>query len=954
MREGPDAVSAATTRTTNFGWKCTATCTGPYASSTWVKDSTYYSIRPSFWLRFYRRWGKVEVDLVLHSGWMDRWVDQRIESMTIYSGGAETTPAITWTLPFIISPRQTVWEGPIWDGGTPGASHIDLNLPYLIYSRVIPPLNVQNLPTTTSTALEVTAFNATDKGATTTSTITPALGWGQLNRSMAVAGANPYISLFPRWEAKYLASQDYNLLQVVFGNARALMHFPFAYLETTGSEWATGTGAAAFGRPGSIEKRPTLMTWFASAASVTGFTTGSDRVTAPDGTVVTPSCGTCYVASQGATLPWLSATTASWNQSYVDRAHQVANFFVSYLVTGKPLFREALYHLAAYNVGAGAPTTSAFSDGRQNERGLMDPTSNFPRALFWPLRALGQAALLSPDGTPEKTYFTRMLENNIAVTEGKMALTSGSFPPTASSAPYGCPSTTLADYYNQPSSYASAWCLGRYAWMRGISNALGWPGLATAPNTPSIAYNVDLRYASEMISPWMLTYGQLVYGHLRDLGFTKIAPISDQMSKLWIRLVADSAAGQDYSILGMYYIPLMNATDTATLASSAEVKAGATRTALVAKSFTNTDTVFYSTKYANAAYTPGINLGGVTGYGPIRVGSEQMMITDQIYLKNYYWRGSISASTDTFTFTFGGCFSGGGCSPFDATGIHFLADGDLVTIANGGTAVLSGFPIAADTANCHVPSGTDYCSYYVKVISTTSIQLYKDAALTQLVDFTSDVTSNAHAGLAQWTVMTTNLGRCGGVSCRGIRGTSAVSHSVGETVAQIPIWTAQSYQTDVDFGYASKYRAALSYAASYGVSVADSVTGKTITGSRAYKLIEAMTGYQQRYGDKGTCTGLDVTTCGNPRWGWIPYQGPQNVRVATSAGTVTLRYVAPDGRNCRVNVASSFPSSDDSGDTTDAALHTSRVQTFTGLTLGTYQYRITCSTGRVLGTVVVP
>ena len=954
VREGPDAVSAATTRTTNFGWKCTANCTGPYASATSSDDSAYYSIRPSFWLRFYRRWGKVEGDLVLHSGWMDRFVDQRIESYTISTGGAETTAAITQTNPIIISPRQTVWEDTFWNGGAPNAWHIDFNVQYLMYSRLMPTLNTSNLPTTTSTALEVTAFNATDKGVTTNASITPALGWGQINRAMYVAGSNAYVGLFPRWVAKYLATQDYSLVAVVLGNARALMHFPFSYLETAGSEWATGTGAAAFGRPASIEKRPTLMTWYQTAAAVTSYTTGSDRVTAPDGSVVTPSCGTCMVASQGLTLPWLSATSASWNQSYMDRAHQVADFFTPYMITGKPLFREALQHVASYNVGATAPYAGLYSDGRQAERGLMDPSGSFPRGLFWPLRAIGQAAVLSPDGTPEKTYYTRMLNNNIEVTEGKMGLTAGSFPPSSASAPYGCPSTTLTDYYNQPSSYASAWCIGRYVWMRGIANDMGWPGLATAPNSPTVSPNVDLRYGSEFITTWMIPYAPLVYGHLRDLGLTQIGPISDTINKLFLRLLADSGAGQDYSILGMYATGLMNSTDTAMLSTPSEVRAAASRSAQVAKAFSNSDTTFYVTKFANSLYTPGPAWETINGSGWIQVGSEKMVVTDQIYLRHYYWRGSISASTDTFTFTFGGCYSGGGCSPFDATGIHFLADGDLVTIANGGTAVLSGFPIAADTANCHVPSGRDYCTYYVKVISTSSIQLYKDSALTQLVDFTSDVASNAYAGLGQVVVMTTNLGRCGGVSCRGINGTTAASHSVGESVTMGAVWTRQTYQTDVDFGYASKYRSALSYAATYGASITDSITGKRVTGARAYRLIAGLTGYQARYGDTGSCTGLDVTTCGNPRWGWIPYQGPTNVRVAPSTGQVLLRYVAPDGRNCRVSVASSFSSSDDSGDSTDSALHSSRSQIFSGLPAGTYQYRITCGTGRVLGSVVVP
>lgn len=951
VREGPEAVSGATTRDTNFGWKCTANCAGPYTSSTWVDDSSYYSIRPSFWLRFYRRWQKVETDVVLHSGWMDRFVDQRINSYEIFTGGSEDVAALQQANPIILGPRMTVWEGPFWEGGTPLPSHIDFNLRYLIASRVIPPLNTENLPGAAAIALELASFAATDQGVTTTATATPALGWGQYNRVMYVAGTNPYSSLFPRWTGRYLATQDASLFNVVLSNARALMHFPFAYLETGGSEWATGTSAASFGRPVSIEKRPTFMGYYLSPSNAgdTGYVAVGDRVLDPNGNIVLPGCSTCYVAHQSSTgVPWKSQTSATWAQAYVDLAHHASDFFIPYFTTGKPLFREAMQHMAAYAVAG------TNSNTRRKQNGLFDAADGFPRAYYWPMRSVGHAAIVSPDGTPEKTYFTRLLENNIEFTEGKLGLTAGNFPPTSTSAPYGCPSTSYASYTNNP-AYSSIWCYGKYYAVRGLDNPMGWPALVTATGSPLLGFNHDPRNSSELFSHWMFAYGANVYGHLRDLGFSKISAIQESMSKTWMKMFADSAAGRDLSIIGQYYIPIMNAADTAFLQTPGELRAAVTRSVKVARAFDSSATTFWATGWCSSNYCPGTDYIHISS-GPAQVGTEKIVVTDQITPRNYWWKGSISAASDRISFTQGAC-SGTSCS-VDTTGVHTFQDGDLTTITNGGPAVLSGLPISADATNCMSRSLTDYCTYYVKVIDTRTIELYKDAALTTRVDFTSDVTgTSAWAGIVEWTVMTTNVGRCGGISCRGVQGTTAMSHAVGETINLLGVWQRQPYMTNGQFGYAHKYRSAMAFAASYPVTITDSLTGETITSQRAYDLLAALTPYAETaYGSRTACPGPldDLTECANIMWAWQPWSSvaPTNVRVSGGTGSATLRWVAPDGGFCRYAVASSFDNPDDSGDTSDGGGHRSRAATVS-LAAGTYVYRISCGSGRSTGTVTV-
>lgn len=934
VREGPDAVSAATTRSTSFGWKCTASCVGPYTDSTWsVADSNYGSIRPSFWLRFYRRWQKVEVDFVGHNAWMDRFVDQRVESYELYTGGAEADLAISGGYPFILSPRQTWWEGPVWNGGTPLRSNIDFNTAYLVASRLIPPYNATNQPSPTAIAAEVTAYNSSDKGVTTNATITPALGVAQTPRSIATGGANPFsTALLPRWTARYLTSMDADLFDVVMGNARGLFHFPVVYLENkTSGTWTTGSAASPFGRVVSVELRPTFVSWYSADSA----TNTSDQVTSPDGVRMASGCAGCYVHSAGGTMRWISSGSASWNTQYMDKAHQSNDLFIPYVITGKRLLLEQLQAQAAWNVATGYPDSYS---SRQRERGLIDTGGNFPRGLYWPLKALGWAAVASPDGSPEKTYFTRLLNNNIELTEGIFQLTAGTYPPATSSAPYGCPSTTPGDYNNKPSSYASAWCHGRYLWMRGLANAMHWPGYQDQPGfAPPMGVGTDIRYGTSQFSAWMFAYGAVVYGHLRDLGVTGIAPIQEAMSRWWMRVVGDSASGRDWSILFAYRLPINNASNTGYIQDTATLRNALRRDVQLARAANATQTAFYSTMFGSGGFYPAPDIGHMIG-GPIRVGSEVFVLDDWNYTQSFYWRGGISAATDRLTFSEKRSSLSG---QINSTGVHDFTDGDLVTVANGGSTVITDLPLAADSAACASPSGKAFCSYYVKVIDSTTIELYKDAALTQKVDFTSDVAGpGVYAGITEWKVKTSELGRCGGVSCRGIQGTTATTHAVGEALGPLNVWHRTAYMSDPD-GYPHEYRVSLAYAASYGVTLTDSITGKTVTGSRAYATMSALVPWQSAYADL-------------PRWGWIswPEVAPTNVRVRGGTGAATLRWVAPDGGACRYAVASAFDNPDDSGDTSDGGGHRSRSATVS-LAAGSYVYRITCGSGRAIGTVTV-
>ena len=112
VREGPQSVQGTSTRATSFGWKCLTNCTALYDTATWQDNAAWYSIRPTFLLRFYRRWGRVEGDSVLQNAWMDRHVDQRFDSYAVMHGAGEATSCYTAPAAVVFPARATIWDGP--------------------------------------------------------------------------------------------------------------------------------------------------------------------------------------------------------------------------------------------------------------------------------------------------------------------------------------------------------------------------------------------------------------------------------------------------------------------------------------------------------------------------------------------------------------------------------------------------------------------------------------------------------------------------------------------------------------------------------------------------------------------------------------------------------------------------------------------------------------------------
>ncbi len=91
------------------------------------------------------------------------------------------------------------------------------------------------------------------------------------------------------------------------------------------------------------------------------------------------------------------------------------------------------------------------------------------------------------------------------------------------------------------------------------------------------------------------------------------------------------------------------------------------------------------------------------------------------------------------------------------------------------------------------------------------------------------------------------------------------------------------------------------------------------------------------------------------RYALIPRIEPYNLKVFVAPGKAEIHYEAPTLAACRYAVtATQFASPDDAGDEADRGGPRTRRIVLAPLSPGTYRYRVTCGTGRKMGSFTVP
>ncbi|HET8551444.1 MAG TPA: hypothetical protein VFM97_03075 [Gammaproteobacteria bacterium] len=191
---------------------------------------------------------------------------------------------------------------------------------------------------------------------------------GDQTQHMGNAGAQAAIGPLPRWSVAYLQSTDRR-----------------AYLWMLANDDAAGSYDIFFrdqetGRPVSILDYP-YMTILGTYRGTYDPTTGKYEAF--------PDCGDGVCDDPN--LP--------------NAAHEPSIGYLSYIVTGDFYYLEQLQFWADWNEFQMNP------DYRGHTAGLLKP--NQVRGQAWGMRTLGDAAYITPDNSPFKSYFVDMVHNNL-------------------------------------------------------------------------------------------------------------------------------------------------------------------------------------------------------------------------------------------------------------------------------------------------------------------------------------------------------------------------------------------------------------------------------------------------------------------------------------------------------------------------------------------------------------
>lgn len=430
-------------------------------------EDKYRSLHPIFVLTFYPNWNGIKIEAILENTWATRMQDQVYRARLL----AGTPGQQIWSGQ-IVQEAATRWHKTYWIGSTPPAIAVDHNLRYLISTGAIPSYDPDIKVSSAAISKEVETFRASDQG--------EPMGSAEWQVVMGATGGRGDLGLLPRWHVKYLYTFQPEMEQVMLGNGDASASAPVHFREslTDGRLFNAGDTTPAFGRVFSIDARP-------SGRLMATLMAGSDTKPAeriyPVGTM----------------------TPGDWQ---VDMEHQPSMSFVPYLVTGDWFYLEELYFWSSFNVAYGNPGDCNFC--RMGSAGYIHDSSSV-RAEAWGLRTLAQTAFATPDGTPEKTYFTGKLNNNIAIKEGKYEVTNGHYYQPAPECPAPCKQTL--------------WRYGRDYIGQGLHNPLHFATIGVPGVMDPATLDGTKVYAAA--SPWEINFLHLALGYTEDLGFSQVRPM---------------------------------------------------------------------------------------------------------------------------------------------------------------------------------------------------------------------------------------------------------------------------------------------------------------------------------------------------------------------------------------------------------------------------------------------
>jgi hypothetical protein len=377
-----------------------------------------------FSIRSYGQFNKAKVDVTIENNWAYEPGPQNLTYDANVVVGGQTVYSKAALTHF----HHARWRKTFWWGAAPQA-HVRHNTAYLIATKAVPNYDRSITVSPTAIASLKSQFTGTNAEPMQSGLAAP---------YMPETGGRLDIGLLPGWSVMYLLSMDKDAKAATLGTA-----------DLAGS-WSSHYRDKKTGRVVSLLDYPYMT------------------IAGNPGDTYNP------VTKQYESFPACGGTCT--NPNVADSSHQPSFVYLPYLVTGDNYYLEELQFWAMWNMFQHNPGY------RDNVKGLIHPDQ--VRGQAWSLRALSEAAYITPDNDPLKAQFSNFLSNNL-------------------------------DWYNG-------------AYTSNTSNSLG------VITENAIVYNDGIGLA-----PWQDDFFTSAVGRAAELGHTKAKPLLSWKAKFPISRMAD-------------------------------------------------------------------------------------------------------------------------------------------------------------------------------------------------------------------------------------------------------------------------------------------------------------------------------------------------------------------------------------------------------------------------------
>ncbi len=461
------------------------------------------SFRPIFHATFWPAINKVKVRYIGEIANTEALQDQ-MYALALKLGN--TAPLTVYTKPSFKHIAASRWTKEFWLGGTPATIEINHNLAYLAKTKALPNYDTNRVIPETALAQAYTD---------------PYTGWsvvakdlydpGNMMKYMGSTGGRDEIGPYPTWAVRWLYTGDQRMQEQTVGNANLSAAFPVHFREGNGAKTFESGGTNALGRVLSIQARPTIFLNSGNFYLNFQYTDPADKI-----------------------VPVGAMTDEGW---YPDGAHQPDFHSPLYLLTGDYFHLEEMYFWASWGAAYTSPGTDV-SYGR-GPTGATGGITGEVRSDAWIFRNRAQAAFLAPDGTPEKSYFTKLTNDAIAVWEGTVGIT-------------GTPNQGNANW-----NWGHTVAVQKYG-PHGVPTIPALRFWEEGGTVPSWSEDVDPAVATNRTPPWQHAFLIYSLGQAKNLGFASDALLT-WLSPMMIGQITNP--GYDPYLLGAYQMPAIRKMD---------------------------------------------------------------------------------------------------------------------------------------------------------------------------------------------------------------------------------------------------------------------------------------------------------------------------------------------------------------------------------------------------------